>query len=116
MFIETERLFINVSVKMERFDCHIRPLNGTFQQCPKAFNPVRVYMVSDIGFGVGDHFMRVFVVQSFIASVFICIDITSSFYAITALRLKRAGAIVFSMNFAGRSIPNVSEKEAPPTL
>src|SRR5439155_7723255 len=64
--IKPERLFVQISEKMKRFNANIRALNSTLEQRPKVFQSVRVDVSFRVALRVVDHLMRVFVRQSLV--------------------------------------------------
>ena len=65
--VVTEHLFIEVMVKMERFDRHIRPAQSPFQQAPKVLYSVRVNLPTHIFPRVIDYLVNEVIAQSVIS-------------------------------------------------
>jgi hypothetical protein len=58
--IESERLLINIAVKMWRIDRNVCPVDCALQQAPKILHAIRVNMAVNICLGVVNHIMDVF--------------------------------------------------------
>ena len=73
--IETERLLIEVTKKVERFDANICALQGSLEQAPKVLHSVRVNnFVPNVGFGVVDDLMGILSKEPFIGLQLVSVE------------------------------------------
>jgi len=78
--VVTEYLFVEVAVKMKRFDTHVRSTQIALEEAPEAFQAVRMDFPVDVPLGMVDEFMHEATLQRVVCDSTICIDLGTVAY------------------------------------
>src|ERR1035441_10626165 len=72
--VETENLFVNVAIQMERFHSNVGSTQSPLEQTPEVFQPVRMDAALYVGFGMVHNVMDKAIVQLVVAYSVIGVD------------------------------------------
>lgn len=95
--IETERLFVQITKQMKRFNTNIGAANATLEQAPEVFHAVRVDIAANIFAGVVNRFMNIVRVQAIIGAKRVGVNVRSGFNVLANLALYRGAFRIFDM-------------------
>ena len=74
-FVETKRLLIEVAEQMERFDAHVRPLDGAFQEAPVVSAAGGVDLPVHVLFAVVHNVVNVLALQPLIREMGVGVEV-----------------------------------------
>ena len=112
--VETERLLIEVTEKVERFDRHVGALQGTLQEAPEVLQPVGVYLSVNVRLGVVNDVMLVpALVHAVVGAESVSVESRTEFDVLTdgllqfvlAAGLQPSGGPARCLYRGGRAVP-----------